>query len=118
MSHYKITFAPELNLTAADFAESWNEIEQCREVAEAYTETAAQQDFELVSAGVLLAALKFVAGTTVTVTINELIKLAIAEYSKKRQVATNPPPPALEHIEVREIPQPDGTKLLVVVIKN
>jgi hypothetical protein len=115
MSDYKITFAPELNISAADFAESWNTLEQCRTVAEATTETATQQDFELISAGVL-AGLTFVAGIAATA-LNELIKQTIAEYFKKRQAANNPPPTPTA-IEIQQIEQPDGTKLLIVLIKQ
>lgn len=117
MSDYKITFSPELNISAADFVDSWNEIEPCHKVAEASTETAAAQDFELISGGMVLAGLTFVAGMATTA-INELIKQAIAEYFKKRQAANNPPPPALNNIEIQHIEQPDGSKLLVVLIKQ
>ena len=115
MSDYKITFAPELNLTAADFAESWNSIEQCHELSEAKTETAAQGQFDF--GATVLVALGCIAVTVATTALNEFVKHAIAEYFKNRQQATTPSPEP-ERIEVQVIDQPDGSKLLVVVLKQ
>jgi hypothetical protein len=120
MNDYKITFAPELNLSATDFAESWNSLESCRQVTEAKTESATQSDFALGEIAII-ASLSFVGGLAADVLkdlVKDAVKDAIAKYVKKTQQATHPALPALENIEVQQIEQPDGTKLLVVIIKN
>lgn len=113
MSDYKITFAPELNLTAADFAESWNSIEQCRELSEAKTETVAQGQFDF--GATILVALGGIVLKVTTTALEEYVKHAIAEQFKKRQQANIPEP---ERIEIQVIDQPNGSKLLVVVLKQ
>ena len=115
MSDYKITFAPELQLSAADFVDSWNSIEQCRELAEAKTETAGQSHYDF-GAGMLVL-LGGIGVSVATTALNELVKQAIAAYFKKRLQADTPAPEP-ERIEVREIDQPDGSKLVVVVLKQ
>jgi hypothetical protein len=115
MNDYKITFAPELNLTAADFVESWNSIEQCHELTEAKTETVAQGQFDFGATALVF--LGGIAVTVATTALNEYVKHTIAEYFKKRQQA-NTSAPEPERIEVQVIEQLDGSKLLVVVLKQ
>ncbi|MCX7098948.1 MAG: hypothetical protein NTV43_13680 [Methylococcales bacterium] len=114
MSDYKITFAPEVNLTAADFAESWNSIEQYRELSTAQTETVAQGQFDF--GATALVVLGGIALKVTTTALEEYVKQAIAAHFKKPQQATTPAP-APERIEVQVMDHPDGTKLVVVVLK-
>lgn len=118
MSDYKITFSPELNISAADFADSWNALEKCQKVATASTETASQNDFNLDE--VLIIALGFIGGVSADLLkdlVKDALKDAIAKLKKPPEDHT-PAQPELNSIEIQHIEQPDGSKLLVVVIKK
>jgi hypothetical protein len=116
MNDYKVTFSPELNINATEFTDSWNNLELCHKVAEAKTETATQGDYNLVDAAMLVS-LVFIANVSSSL-LTALIKEAIMDWYKKYQQANNPPPLKPESIEIREIEQPDGSKLVVVVLKQ
>jgi len=116
MSDYKITFSPELNINATDFVDGWNNLEQCQKVAEAKAEPKTQGDYNLGELA-MMAVLTGIS-TSASIVLSELIKHTVAEYFKKRQQANNPPLPEPESIEVREIEQPNGSKLVVVVLKQ
>jgi hypothetical protein len=120
MNDYKITFSPDTILTAVEFAESWNSLESCREVAEAKTESATQSDFALAEMAMMVS-LGFIGNIAAEVLkdlVKDAVKDAIAKYIKKTPQAANPPLPAPDAIEIQQIEQPDGTKLLVVVINK
>lgn len=116
MDTYKITFDPELRIDAAEFADSWNTIPSCSEMAKAAIGEATQSDFNLSELTTM--AVLTTLSTVTTLALSELVKHSIAEYFKKRQQSDNPPPPEPDSIEVREIEQPDGSKLVVVVVKK
>lgn len=115
MHEYKITLATELKLSATDFSDSWNSTAQCQGIAAASTEAVKQGDYNLgdMAAIVVLSSVSSVA----TLVLSELIKQSIAEWFKQR-ATNNSPAPKPEAIEVREISQPDGSKLIVVVLKS
>ena len=118
MNDYKITFAPELEISAAEFAESWNSLDSCRTVAEAKTETATQNDFADMVTIVSLSVVSAFAADLLLDLVKDAIKDWIAKCLKKMPQATHPALPAPEDIEVQQIELPDGTKLLIIVIKK
>jgi hypothetical protein len=101
---YKIVLSPELALEPADFVAAWNDTPTCRAVAEASlaTWTVAQFDPTLLSqAGVVLSG---VALGVVSDAVYDLIKRVLARQGVRKCT------------EILELEQPDGSRLLVVMI--
>lgn len=101
----KIVFDPALGITPAQFVAAWNDnpayVSQGAARVEA-TETAKSMD--LASTG--LAVVSNIAIGLLTSLIYDLVKGVLAERNEETQ------------IQVQEVPQPDGTTLLVVLVEK
>ncbi len=97
---YQIALSPDLDLSSDDFIAAWNDIPECRDVAEARLAkpTSAQYDPFTVAA----AALSSVALGVTASALYDLIKKVLAKKDITKQ------------IEIIQIEQPDGHRLLIV----
>ena len=101
---YQIVLSPDLGLGAVDFADAWNETEECRSAGEARTgePTAAQYDPALI--GSTLAVLGSVAAGVTINAIYDLIKSVLVKKGVQKRT------------EIKQLDQPDGSRLLIVTI--
>lgn len=118
MTDYKITLSPDLEINAADFVTAWNDVPNCHKVAKAQLETSTAVDYDPLFVGAAV----FISGIAVGMTTN-------AFYDVVKQVVLNQAPvqkllekrgwqKSTEVIEIQTVQQPDGTPLLVVVLKE
>ncbi len=118
MTDYKIRLSPDLDINTADFVTAWNDTPNCREVAEAQLETSAAVDYDPLLAGAAV----FLGGIAVGMATNAL-------YDMVKQVVLSQAPiqkllekrglqKRTEVIEIQTVQQPDGTPMLVVVLKE
>lgn len=104
---YQIVLPPEIGVSAEAFADAWNTDQQSSVVAEARVEPAPTRSYDpLTVSTVAVNLLLGVAGSALYELVKHVLSQALAQSS------------ATERIEVREIDQPDGTRLLVVHIKR
>jgi hypothetical protein len=94
-----IALAPDLGIKAEDFVEAWNASEKSRAIALANADRAPAEQFEPVS---LTAVLVGIATGIAANVICELIKKALQNRK------------AGMHVEVREITNADGSRMIVV----
>lgn len=101
---YQIAVPPDLDVKPAGFVETWNEDPACRAVAEARVaeSTAEHYDPALVAGG--LAVLGSVALGVASNALYDLIKRVLTRQGVRQQ------------IEIMQLDQPDGSRLLVVKI--
>ena len=118
MSDYQIRFDPRLEINPADFVAAWNNSPDCKTVAEAQTDTSAAVDFD--SAAVK--ALTLLGGIAIGVTTNtvyDLIKSTVINLpTVQKSFAAQTLPTRTEFVDIQQIEQPDGTKLLIVIVKE
>jgi len=104
--NYKIALLPELGISLDDFVAAWNETPECRDVAiariaESRTKTRSFDPTLLTGALAVLGSLAAGVGTNA---LYDLIKKALTRKGIKKQ------------IEITQIDQPDGTRILIVKI--
>jgi len=115
MNNYKIRFDPRLEINPADFMAVWNTTQDCRDMAEAQVNSSAAS-YDIGSAFVLLSGIAIGVATN---TIYDLLKQAVVnnkavqDLLEKRGLSKQ-----ADSISVQTIEQPDGSQMLVVVIKE
>ncbi|MDM8557351.1 hypothetical protein [Candidatus Parabeggiatoa sp. HSG14] len=115
MSDYQIRFSPQLEINPTDFVAAWNESPDCKTVGEAKVNSSAAS-YDIASAFVLLSGIAIGVATN---TIYDLLKQAVVNHKsvqnllEKRGLSKQ-----ADSINVQTIEQPDGSKMLVVVIKE
>jgi len=113
---YQIALSPAFPITAAEFADAWNEEEQCRAVAQATVSPAAPQGFpldpEMIKSGLIF--LAGAAGTMALDVVKSLVKDHLKKLIEKKFKQTAKPVP---EFEVVIVDQPD-THLIVVREQN
>jgi hypothetical protein len=118
MTDYQMTLSPDLEIDAAEFVTAWNDTPNCREVAEAQLETSAAVDYDPLFAGVAV----FLSGIAVGLTTNALYDLVKKVVLNQAPVQKLLEKRGLEKhtdvIDIQTVQQPDGTPLLVVVLKE
>jgi hypothetical protein len=119
MTDYKITLSPDLEINAADFVTAWNDTPNCSEVAEAQLETSAAVDYGSRLTG---AAAVFLSGIAVGMTTNALYdmvkQVVLNQTSVQKLLEKRGLQKSTEVIEIQTVQQPDGSFLLVVVLKE
>lgn len=105
--NYQIVLAPDLDVSAADFAAAWNADEQTNIVAQAHVASSATKTYdpELINSIVI-----GVLSSLATSALYDLIKHVLTEMIEPRKVP--------QSIEIQQIDQPDGTRLLIVKRKR
>lgn len=103
---YRIALDPELGLSSSEFIEAWNESPACTAMASASVEKEAAVNLD---PGLMHAALVGLAGVATGVATNaiyDLIKQLLIDQDVKKS------------IEVVDVEQPDGGRLVIVKIKE
>jgi len=117
MTDYQIRFDPRLEINPADFVAAWNNSPDCKTVAEAQTDSSAAVDFDSSA----LKALTLLGGIAIGVTTNtvyDLIKSTVINLPTVQKTLTQTLPVRSEFVDIQQIEQPDGTKLLIVIMKE
>jgi hypothetical protein len=115
MNNYQIRFDPRLEINPTNFIRDWNTTQDCRDVAEAQVDSSAAS-YDIGSAFVLLSGIAIGVATN---TIYDLLKQAVVnnkavqDLLEKRGLSKQ-----ADSISVQTIEQPDGSQMLVVVIKE
>jgi len=118
MNDYQIRFSPQLGINPADFVAAWNASENCRDVAEAQIDMGAAVDFDSTATKVLTL-LGGIAIGVATNTIYDLIKNTVINLpTVQKTLATQTLPANTEFVDIQQVEQPDGTKLLIVILKG
>lgn len=101
---YQIALPPELGVSPAEFIAAWNADAKCRAVAEAHIEhpSGVQYDPVLVAAG--LAVLAGLASGVAGNALYDLLKELLFRQGVRKRM------------EIMQLEQPDGSRLLVVTI--
>lgn len=119
MTDYKITLSPDLEINTTDFVTAWNDTANCREVAKAQLENSAAVNYDPLVAG---AAAVFLSGIAVGMTTNALYdvvkQIVLNQAPVQKLLEKRKLPKSTEVIEIQTVQQPDGTPLLVVVLKE
>lgn len=102
MDSLTIAFAPELATDAAGFVDDWNRTPDCRNIAQAEVGTAAAATFD---PGMLTEAVALLTSVATGIAANMI-------YDRIKQVMAKRRGPA--PVEIIELHQPDGTRLLIV----
>lgn len=102
MDSLTIAFAPELATDAAGFVDDWNRTPDCRNIAQAEVGTAAAATFD---PGALVDAVALLTSVATGIAANMI-------YDRIKQVMAKRRGPA--PVEIIELQQPDGTRLLIV----
>ncbi|RKZ51460.1 MAG: hypothetical protein DRR16_25325 [Candidatus Parabeggiatoa sp. nov. 3] len=117
MSDYQIRFDPRLEINPADFVAAWNDSADYKTVAEAQTDSAAV-DFDSSAAKALTLLCGIAIGVT-TNTVYDLIKSIVINLpTVQKTLATQTLPERTEFVDIQQIEQPDGTTLLIVIMKE
>jgi len=111
MSNYKITFSPDLKINVEDFVAAWNDEPDCRAVAEAQLETSVAAVHDPISA-TAIAILGTIALSVAANTVYDLVKKASFNKNLSKNLED------YELLDFKEIPQSDGSKLLVIFVKQ
>jgi len=101
---YRIALPPDLGLSAAGFVAAWNEAAECTAVAEARLAQPTRTQYDPTLLEGAFVALGSVALGVVSNVIYDLIKGVLAKKGIRKRM------------EVRQLDQPDGSRLLVVTI--
>ncbi|OQW90542.1 MAG: hypothetical protein BWK79_19590 [Beggiatoa sp. IS2] len=112
-NNYQLIFAHELGINPAEFVETWNA--EHRELAEAQTMATQRTDFTVEPTAMTASAIliSFALGIGVHA-VYDLVKHAtIRVIQRKSKSSTH-----YSDVELQEIPQPDGSRLLIVKIKE
>ena len=115
MSDYQIRFAPQLEINSADFVTAWNATADCKTVAVAQVGSSAT-NYDIASAFVLLSGIAIGVATN---TIYDLLKQTVVNNKTvqdllgKRGLSKQ-----ADSINIQAVEQPDGSQMLVVVIKE
>jgi hypothetical protein len=111
MAHEKIVFSPGLGVSAGAFVEAWNGDEACRQAAEARLQAGAAAAF--IDPGLADAALLVLGNIAIGLATNALYDLLKAGLQRAR-AQDGLPPLAADEIEIRRIPQPDGSFITII----
>jgi hypothetical protein len=115
MSDYQIKFSPQLEINPTDFVTAWNESPDCKAVAEAKVSHSADS-YDIGSALVLLSGIAIGVATN---TIYDLLKQMVINHKAVQKLLEGRDlSKQADVINVQAIEQPDGSQLLVVVIKD
>jgi hypothetical protein len=118
MTDYKIALSPDLEINAADFVTVWNDTPNCREVAAAQMKTSATVDYDPLLAGAAV----FLSGIAVGMATNALYdmlkQVVLKQAPVQKLLEKRGLPKRTEVIDIQTVQQPDGTPLLVVVLKE
>ena len=108
---YHIALAPDLNITLEEFADTWNEAPETRDIAYInLSQTKNAQFFD----PVLAAALLSVPATVASSALYDLIKGIIHRVQEKKGQAQ--PQAPRKHIHIEQTKKPDGTQILAIDI--
>ena len=114
MDQETLVFAPELGLAPGDFVAAWNGDAQSRQAALASEAQGQKAVFDPMLAAGAMAVLGSIAVGLATNALYDLIKAAIQQGRARRGL----PPLAVTQIEIRRIPQPDGSIIEVITLKR
>jgi len=102
---YQLAFAPDLNVRANDFVQTWNESQEYCAVAEASLDTdSAKGYFDPALVDGAIAVLTTLGGGIVTNALYDLIKQALVKKGVHKK------------IRIVQVDKPDGTHIHVVTI--
>ena len=118
MTEFKIAFSPDLQINTSDFVTAWNDAFNCREVAEAKLDEMAVTDYDASTAKVLALLGVFAIGVT-TNAIYDLIKTTVVNLPGVQEtLSIKNLPQNSDFIDIQQIEQPDGSKLLIIIVKE
>jgi len=117
MSDYQIRFDPRLEINPADFVAAWNDSSDCKAITEAQVDSSTAVDFDSSAAKVLTLLGGIAIGVT-TNTVYDLIKSTVINLPTVQKTSTQTLPVRSEFVDIQQIEQPDGTKLLIVILKE
>ena len=118
MSDYQIRFSPQLEINPADFVAAWNDAPDCKTVAAAQVDSSAAVAFDS-SAAKALTLLSGIAIGVATNTVYDLIKNTVINLpTVQKSLAAQTLPARTEFVDIQQVDQPDGTKLLIVIMKE
>lgn len=103
---YQVALSPELGLSPQDFADAWNKTPECRAVAQAKLSQPARAQFDPTVMAAVLTVVSGVAGGIASNILYDMIKERLAEQGVRKRT------------EIVEMVQPDGSRLLVVTIRE
>ena len=104
---YRIVLDPDMEVTAEEFAEAWNDTPECRDVSEAEVGEAGAQQFDLGGGAVVELAAAFGVALA-SGTIIALAKAVFGELFSQKGVQ--------KQTKIVEIDTPDGYHILIVTI--
>ena len=108
MNDYQVSFSSQLKVNPKDLVTIWNETQECRAVAKAELKS---EKFDPGSAFVILGG---IAAGVATGMIYDLIKLAAKKLFEKLGFSEE----RINSVEVQVIDNPDGSRIVVIVIKE
>jgi hypothetical protein len=108
---YHIALSPDLNITPEEFADTWNEAPETRDIA--YINLSQTRGAQFLDP-VLAAALLSVPATVASSAIYDLIKGIIHHIQEKKGQAQ--PQTPRKHIHIEQTNKPDGTQILAIDI--
>ena len=118
MTEYKIAFSPDLQINTSDFVTAWNNASNCREMAEAQLDKMVATDYDSSTAKVLALLGVFAIGVT-TNAIYDLIKTTVINLPGVQEtLSIKNLPQNAEFLDIQQITQPDGSKMLIIVVKE
>ena len=100
---YQIAFAPELDLSPADFVAAWNEDPESRAKAEACLDSAGVRAYDPFVAGAI-AVLVTLGGGVATNALYDLLKQLFVKRGEHR------------HIRITTVKKPDGSEIQIIDI--
>ncbi|MDO8691185.1 MAG: hypothetical protein Q7R39_14455 [Dehalococcoidia bacterium] len=103
---YQIALSPDLGLTPEAFAEAWNGIPQCHQVADAQVRSPEAGRYGPETAATVVALLTGVGGSLVAAAIYDLVRHVLTRQGITRRT------------EIKLLEQPDGTRLLVITVER
>ncbi|MDM8568484.1 hypothetical protein QUF50_03010 [Thiotrichales bacterium HSG1] len=118
MTNYKIAFAPDLDIDTSDFVNAWNDTSNCREMAEAKLDEMTATDYDSSTVKVLALLGVFATGVA-TNAIYDLIKTTVVNLPGVQEtLEIKNIPKNADFLDIQQIDQPDGSKLLIIVVKE
>ncbi len=103
---YQIALDPKLSVSPAEFVTAWNQSPECLTVGQAAEATATNREFDPLLTAALVTIASSVLVNIASNIFYDLIKETLARKGVTRR------------IEIVEVTQPDGTRLLIVKIEE